>query len=315
MRILVTGGAGFIGSHLVDKLIELGHDVSVIDNLSTGRREYVHPEARFYEKDIRNEEGVKQVFSREKPEAVFHFAAQISVRRSEDDPYEDTAINALGGMNVVRTAIEKSVGKFIFASTGGALYGETSILPTSEEHSVLPRSLYGHNKWFLERALEFHRRASDLDYVALRFSNVYGPRQNSSQEGGVISIFINTLLADGTPVIYGDGEQTRDFLYVNDAVDAVLRALDRPMERLTKRPVFNVGTGRETSINALFENISRVLNRKDHKPDYEDARDEEIRRSVLATHKIKEELGFDPQYDLDEGLKRTIAWFSNPRGV
>ncbi len=310
MRVLVTGGAGFIGSHLVDKLIEKGYAVSVIDNLSTGKRENLNPKASLYELDIRDADGVANVFKKEAPEAVFHFAAQVNVRKSEENPHEDTTINALGGMNVVRGAIDAGVKKFIFASTGGALYGKTSILPTPEEHPVTPLSLYGHNKWFMERALEFHRRASDLDYASLRFSNVYGPRQNFEQEAGVIAIFINNLLSGKRSVIYGDGEQTRDFLFVDDAVEAALRSLEALPRPLRSSPVFNVGTGKETSVNTLFKSVSSAFD-GGGEPDYQNAREEELRRSVLGSHKIKEQLGFEPMYDLDRGLRETIEWFQD----
>ena len=306
MRILVTGGAGFIGSHLVDKLIEEGHRVAVIDNFSTGRRENIHEKARFYELDIRDPNAVS-VFEKEKPEAVFHLAAQIDVRKSQDDPDEDTSINALGAVNILKNSLRAGVKKFIFASSGGAIYGETRVLPTPETHPARPLSVYGKNKLFFERMLEFHRRASDLDYVALRFANVYGPRQNSGSEAGVVAIFIDTLLSGNAPTIYGDGKQTRDFLYVDDAVKSFLTALEAKLpSRIV--PVFNVGHGKEISVSEVLSTIGQQLSRG-QKPRYGSARKGEILRSAIANDKFKRFFGIEPRYDLENGIAKTIQWF------
>lgn len=316
MKILVTGGAGFIGSHLVDKLIEQGHDVSVVDNLSSGARENLNAIARFYELDIRDPK-IALVFEKEKPEAVFHLAAQVNVRKSEENPYEDTLVNAVGGLNVLKNSLKYGVKKFIFTSTGGALYGETPVVPTTENHTLNPISVYGKNKLFFERMLEFYHRVSGLDYSVLRFANIYGPRQNFGQEAGVVAIFINKLLAGEAPVVYGDGEQTRDFVYVDDAVRALAsllaynkaRATRRAMPYAAARAIFNVGTGQEISVNDLFQRISKHISSGTLKPKYKRAKRGELRRSALSGHRIKEVLGFEPKYDFDEGLKKTIEWF------
>ncbi len=306
MRILVTGGAGFIGSHLVDRLIEKGHHVLVIDNLSTGKKENLNQEAMFYEEDIRSR-AISDIFKKEKPEIVFHLAAQINVRRSEEDPDEDTSVNVVGGLNILKAALGNQVEKFIFASSGGAIHGDAAILPALEIHPEVPLSVYGRNKLFFERLLEFHRIASNLAYMSLRFSNIYGPRQNFSNEAGVVGIFINALRSGRVPTIFGDGTQTRDYLYVDDAVSAALAVMEF-QERYSKPLIFNVGTGKETSVNELFRLIAAQLGATAD-PIYGEPKQGEVRRSVLASHKIKEVIGFEPQYSLDEGLKKTIKWF------
>jgi len=307
MNTLVTGGAGFIGSHLADKLIEKGHKVVILDDLSTGKEENLNPQAKFYEMDIRDADEVASLFKKEKPKAVFHFAAQTSVLNSEKDPDEDTAINVLGSINILRSAFESKVKKFIFASTGGAMYGDTFIIPTPEIQLVEPLSVYGKNKLFFERMLEFHRHASELDYAALRFANVYGPRQMSSQEGGVIAIFIDTLLSGKAPSIYGDGNQTRDFLYVDDAAGATIAAFEAGYS-LRMPHTFNVGNAREVSINELFTLISNKLS-SELSSQYTRAKKGEVSRSALANQKIRDTLGFETQYDLDSGIEETIGWF------
>jgi len=308
MRILVTGGAGFIGSHLVDKLIQEGHSVCIVDNLSTGNVENVNPASRFYETDIRNYDVLLSIFQKERPDAVFHLAAQIDVRKSEEDPEEDTSINVVGARNVLSCAIDTGVGRFLFSSTGGALYGDTPHLPTPEIHPTVPLSTYGKNKLFFEKLLEFHAKSAYVDVTVFRFSNVYGPRQNSQQEAGVVAIFINALLNNETPTIYGSGEQTRDFLYVGDAVGAMVCALHHPTGALREHITFNVGTGEETSIKQLLEAISNELG-KDAEVRYEDSRSEEVIRSVLSPERFRHAFGFSPSHDLASGIKETVRWF------
>jgi len=309
MRVLVTGGAGFIGSHLVDKLIQEGHSVFIVDNLSTGRVENINPASRFYEIDIRDYDALLAVFKKERPDAVFHLAAQIDVLKSEADPEEDILINVIGARNVLSLAIDMGVERFLFSSTGGALYGDTPHLPTPEIHPTNPLSTYGKNKLFFEQLLEFHARGSAMNVTIFRFSNVYGPRQNSNQEGGVVAIFINALLNNETPAIYGDGEQTRDFLYVKDAADAMVRALHHPSGALREHATFNLGTEEETSINQLFEAIAEELE-KDIEVRYEDSRAEEVIRSVLSSERFRHTFGFTPRHDLASGIKETVRWFT-----
>lgn len=301
-KVLVTGGAGFIGSHLVDKLIEQGHQVVVIDNLSTGRKENLNPRAKFYELDICDSK-ISQIFQEEKPEIVFHLAAQIDVRKSVKDPIENAKINILGTLNILENCRKTSVKKFIFASSGGAIYGDTDIVPTSEANPENPESPYGIAKLTVEKYLYFYKKSFNLNYIALRFANVYGPRQNSKGEGGVIAIFCDKMLKNEEVIINGDGEQSRDFVYIDDAVEAVILAIESK-----KSGFYNIGTAKETSINEIFRKIKELTNsncKEIHGP----AKPGEQKRSCLDYSKAEKELNWQPKYSLEEGLKETIEWF------
>jgi len=302
MKILITGGAGFIGSHLVDALIQERHRVIVIDNLSTGLKQNLNPKAKFYKIDICSRQ-IKNIFKKEKPEVVFHLAAQIDVRKSIENPVLDTKINVLGGLNILDYARQCGVKKFIFSSSGGAIYGETKIIPTPETVNPNPLSPYGLNKLFFEKYLQLYSRLYDLNCSILRYANVYGPRQNTKAEAGVIAIFINKLLHNKQPIINGNGKQTRDYIYVDDVVRANLMAM-----KSKNNKVYNIGTSIETSVNQIFKIISQSLCKK-IKPKYGSTIKGEVKRSALNWNKIKKDFGWQPRVKLEEGIRKTIDWF------
>ncbi len=300
MKILVTGGAGFIGSHLVDKLIKEGNRVAVIDNLSTGKKENLNPKAKFYKIDIRDLK-IAQIFKKEKPELVFHYAAQIDVRKSVKNPVGDADINILGTLNILENCKKNKVKKFIFVSSIG-VYGEPQKLPVKETHPLNPISPYSITKLAIEKYLNYYQ-AQGLNFISLRYPNIYGPRQQNSGEGGVIAIFINKILKGERPIIFGEGKQTRDFLYVADAVLAATKAIIAP-----PGSTYNIGTNQEITINSLFKLLSSPF-KKEAKPIFQPSRQGEIVKSRVDFTKIKKELNWMPKYNLDQGLKETIQWF------
>ena len=302
MRILVTGGAGFIGSNVVDALVKDGHEVTVLDNLSTGKEENINPEVKFYNIDLLDIESLEFVFREFKPDVVNHHAAQIDVRKSVEDPAFDAETNIIGSINLFELSINFEVKRIIFSSTGGALYGEPEALPASEDTPIEPLSAYGVAKYCVENYLNYFKRLYGIERVILRYANVYGPRQDPLGEAGVVAIFTGKILKGEKPVIYGDGAQTRDYIYVEDVVEANVLALNG------KEGVYNIGTGKETSINELLEIFSKVLGRE-IKPEYAPPRKGEIRRISLDGEKAKKELSFVPKYSLEEGLKKTIEWY------
>ena len=302
MKILVTGGAGFIGSNLASALVEADHSVAIIDDLSTGKRENVPPEATFIKMDI-SSPVVHRIFEREKFDVIFHLAAQMDVRRSVEDPGNDAEINILGGINLLRSSVKQGVKKFIFASTGGAIYGEQDYFPADEKHPLNPLSPYGISKLAFEKYLYFYNVQHALPYVSLRYANVYGPRQNSEGEAGVVAIFCERLLRGNKAVVYGDGLQTRDFVYVEDVVKANLLALD-----YDGSDVFNVGTGTEIDINTIFEKIKAATG-SDQERINEETKPGEQRRSCIAYEKIAGSLGWSPGVGLDKGIEKTVAYF------
>ncbi|MGC9031586.1 MAG: NAD-dependent epimerase/dehydratase family protein [Minisyncoccia bacterium] len=307
-KILITGGAGFIGSHLQDALIKRGYKIIIIDNLSTGKKENINKKAKFYKIDILNPK-ISEIFKKEKPTIVFHLAAQMNVRKSVGDLIFDAKVNIFGSLNILENCKNFGVKKIIFASSGGAIYGETKKIPTPENYSENPISPYGISKLTVEKYLKFYKENFGLNFISLRFSNVYGPRQNLKSEAGVVTIFIDKLLHNKIPTIFGDGFQTRDFVYVKDVVEAALKALAyRAPISANLEPVFNVGTGIETSINELYNLISQKL-KKNIKPNYELAKPGDLKRSCLDFSKIKKELRWQPKYDLEKGLTETIKWF------
>ena len=301
-KILVTGGAGFIGSHLVDRLIQEGNEVIVVDNLSTGKRKNINKKAQFYKMDIQSKR-IERVFRNERPLIVVHLAAQMSVRHSTDDPGFDAQVNILGTINVLEHAVRQGVRKVTFASSGGVVYGEQEIFPASESHRTEPLSPYGISKLAGEKYLAYYANATGLRYVALRFANVYGPRQDSEGEAGVVAIFSKQMLDGGQPIVNGTGKQTRDFIYVDDAVEAILVTLGEDV-----RGIFNVGTGQETTINECY-GIIKSLTKCQCKELYGAAKKGEQFRSVLDVTKLREVFGWDPQVTLQEGLTRTVDFF------
>ncbi len=300
MKVLVTGGAGFIGSHLVDRLIKENHKVVVVDNLSTGKKENLNPKARFYQIDIQDTE-ISQIFQKEKPEVVFHFAAQIDVRKSVEDPMSDAKINILGSLNLLDNCKKYKVKKFIFSSSVG-VYGEPKTLPVKENHPLNPIAPYPITKLAIEKYLNYFQ-TQGLDFVSLRYSNIYGPRQSSGGEGGVVAIFIDKILKGERPIIFGNGKQTRDFLYVDDAVKAAILALNAPSSS-----IYNVGTNKEIAINDLLELLSKILKVK-VKPIFQSLRQGEIIKSRTDYSKAKKELNWQPKYNLEEGLEETVRFF------
>ncbi|HET7045131.1 MAG TPA: NAD-dependent epimerase/dehydratase family protein [Gaiellaceae bacterium] len=295
MRAAVTGGAGFIGSNLVDALLARGDEVVVIDNLASGKRENVADGARFLDQDIRDE-GLEL-----DAEVVFHLAAQADVNRSVRDPLYDTSVNVGGTVNVLEAA-RRAGAQVVFSSTGGAIYGDVE-RPADEETPRLPVSPYGIAKLCGEEYLRGWNRIHGSRHVVLRFANVYGPRQDSGLEGGVVAIFLERMAAGEGTAIFGDGEQTRDFVHVDDVVAALLAAAGRD------GGVFNVGTGEETSVNRLHE-LCRRVSGVDDAPRYEAARLGDARRSVLDASRAARELGWRPRVPLEDGLRRTWAWTS-----
>ncbi|MEW6399103.1 MAG: NAD-dependent epimerase/dehydratase family protein [Bacillota bacterium] len=301
-RVLVTGGAGFIGSHLVEALLARGHQVAVVDNLSTGRRENVPSGADFQAVDIGDPVRVGEVFERFRPEIVYHLAAQTSVRRSTGDPAGDASTNVVGSINVLDASVRTGVEKVVYASSGGAIYGEPDGLPVREDHPVRPLSPYGLSKYVVELYLRLYRDNHGLRYSVLRYPNVYGPRQDPYGEAGVVAIFSRTLLAGERPVIFGDGRQTRDYVYVADVVEASLLCLERGDDA-----VYNLGWGREVSVLELLASLQEVLG-TDVPPRHDPPRPGEVSRICLDASRAKEELGWQPTTPLAEGLRLTARW-------
>ena len=302
MKILVTGGAGFIGSHLVDRLVQEGHEVVVADNLSTGKRRNLNRAAEFYKRDVQGSR-MESVFRRERPVVLIHLAAQMNIRRSVEDPLFDAQVNILGTLNVLDQAVRYGTRKVIFASSGGAIYGEQDVFPAPESHATRPLSPYGISKLTGEYYLAYYQRVSGIQYVSLRFSNVYGPRQDPYGEAGVVAIFTQKMLAGEQPIINGNGRQTRDFIYVDDVVEAHMAVLGRDIQG-----VYNVGTAHETTINDLYGKLAD-LTKSGCKQLYGPAKKGEQARSVVDASKLRQELGWEPRVSLDEGLARTVEYF------
>ena len=299
---LVTGGAGFIGSHLVDRLIEEEFRVVVVDNLSTGKLKNLNPAAIFHHVDI-TDPLVADVFQREQPDLVFHLAAQVSVSSSAQDPINDCQINVVGTLRLLEAARRCGIEKFIFASSGGTLYGDPEVNPCSEDRPITPVSPYGMSKYQGELQLELYRRLYLLRYTTLRYGNVYGPRQDPHGEAGVVAIFSQAMLEGRQPQIFGDGEQSRDFVYVDDVVEANLNAIGRG-----DGMALNIGTGQGTSINSIFRLLQGIIGYRwpaEHGP----ARAGDVYQIHLENSKAAQELGWMPQASLEEGLLRTVEYF------
>jgi UDP-glucose 4-epimerase len=303
MRVLLSGGAGFIGSHVADQLLGRGHEVAVVDNLSSGKRENIPERAVFYERDIRD--GCVEVFEEFRPEAFCHHAAQIDVRRSVREPDFDAEVNVLGTIRLLENCIRYGVEKVVFASTGGAIYGEQYEFPAPEEdHPLYPVSPYGVSKLAGERYLHFYHAQYGLRYAALRYGNVYGPRQDPHGEAGVVAIFSGNLAAGRTSTIYGSGEQTRDYIYVGDVARVTVVALEGEVSP----GAYNIGTGIETNVNQLYEALRQISGR-DLPPEYGPARPGEQLRSCIDPSKAARILGWRPETELAGGLKHTLTFF------
>ena len=310
MRILVTGGAGFIGSHTVDALVAAGAgEVSVLDDLSTGKRSQVNAKAALYQTDLRDAAAVAGIVGKARPEIIFHLAAQMDVRRSVADPAFDAQVNLVGFLNLVESARRHGLKRVIFSSTGGAIYGEQDEFPCTEDHPRRPVSPYGVAKLATEAYLFFYKVEYGIDYLALRFANVYGPRQDPHGEAGVVAIFCGRIL-DGKPVtIYGDGTQTRDYVYVGDVVRAVVAAANSSASGIA----LNIGTGVETNVNDLYSTLASIADfpaRAEHAP----ARPGEQKRSVISPARAERELGWRPEKKLADGLEETFKYFKQQRG-
>lgn len=308
MKVMVTGGAGFIGSNLVDRLIDEGHAVVVVDDLSTGREKNLHPEAVFYRQDIRDE-SLEAVFANEGVEAIFHLAAQMDVRKSVADPVYDARVNILGTINLLESALKHGLKRFVYASTGGAVYGEPRFMPVTEDHPINPDCQYGISKHTVEHYLYVYNRLRGLNWTALRYPNVYGPRQNPHGEAGVVAIFIQLLSSGRQCTIFGDGSKTRDYVYIDDVVEANIIALERG-----DNACYNLGWGTEVSDFTIFDTVRASLGLEDE-PRYEDVRAGEIFHICLEASKIRKQLGWAPKVSLEDGVARTIEWYRRTGGV
>ncbi|HVN67930.1 MAG TPA: NAD-dependent epimerase/dehydratase family protein [Candidatus Sulfotelmatobacter sp.] len=303
MKILVTGGAGFIGSNVVDAYLAAGHEVAVLDNLSTGKKENLNPKAAFFPVDL-TDPRLTEAVADFAPETIAHLAAQIDVRKSVADPIFNAKVNELGTLNLLEAAVKAGVKKVIFSSTGGALYGEvTKKSGAAEDHPQAPISPYAITKRSVEMYLYAYRQLHGLDYIVLRYGNVFGPRQDPLGEAGVIAIFCGKMRAGEAPTIYGDGNQLRDYVYVGDVAAANLLALAK-----SGGQTFNIGTGKGTSVNQLFSLLKEIM-KFPGEAKYAPARTGELFRSVLNVKQAKKELGWRPRCSVKKGLKLTLKWY------
>lgn len=340
--VLVTGGAGFIGSHIVDLLTENNYKVVIVDDLSSGKEENINKKARFYKLNITDQKRLAEVFEQEKPDYVCHEAAQISVSFSVRDPLFDAQTNILGSLNLLQCCLlNHQIKGIVFASSGGTIYGEPELFPISEDYPFRPQSPYGISKVAIEYYLDFYQKNYNLDYVSLRYGNVYGPRQDPYGEAGVIAIFIEKMLKGEVPTINGDGKYIRDYIYVEDVAQANLLALQnmvklskvvqeiekaKEKEKITETKVkvktvtkteseseiklngLNLGTGRGVSVNEIFSFLKEII-KFPHPAHYGPPRVGDLRKNILDCHLIKEVLGWQPQFNFSEGLEKTICWF------
>jgi UDP-glucose 4-epimerase len=304
MKILVTGGAGFIASNVADAYIAAGHDVAILDDLSRGSMSNVNPRARFYEGDVRDREFVEHVFSSEKPNVVNHHAAQMDVRRGVREPVFDASVNILGSINLLEASVAHKVGRFVYISTAGAAYGEPKEMPVPEEYPINPITPYGISKHTVEHYLFTFSVLYGLPYVVLRYGNVYGPRQSSKGEAGVFAIFCEQMLAGIRPVIYGDGSKVRDYVYIDDVAQANLQALTHGTGE-----IFNIASGLPTTDYEVFTRVRDELSLERLEPEYVPVRPGEIDRIVLNTSKARRLLDWTPRVPLESGARRTVEYF------
>ena len=302
MKILVTGGAGFIGSHVVNGLLEARHEVVVVDNLTTGHPHNLHPDAAFYEMNILDSQ-LADVFDQEKPDIVNHHAAQIDVRKAVADPLFDAQQNIIGSIHLIEHCREHGVQKIVYASTGGAIYGEPVYLPADEEHPIRPLSPYGISKHTVEHYLDLASLNFGLNYTVLRYANVYGPRQDPHGEAGVVAIFSESLFRGDQPTIFGDGSSTRDYVFVEDVVEANLLAMEGGTGQ-----IYNVGTGSETDLNELVIKLKTAIG-AEIDTIYAPPRLGEVDKIALANDKIKRDLGWEPAHSLEEGFVKTAQYY------
>lgn len=302
MKILVTGGAGFIASHIVDAFIDEGHSVVVLDDLSSGFEKNINQKAKFIKANI-YDKTIEKLFESEKFDVVNHHAAQMDVRRSVADPAFDATTNILGTINLLQNSIKYSVKKFMFASTGGAIYGEQDYFPADEKHNTQPKSPYGISKLAVEKYLYFYHSEYNLNYTILRYANIYGPRQNPFGEAGVVAIFSTKLLKGEQPIINGHGKQTRDYVYVGDVVKANLLTMNDKSS-----DIYNVGTGIETDVNELFAILNNITNANKEKKHGPAAAGEQL-RSVITSDKLFNKFGWKPATRFEDGLAETVRFF------
>lgn len=302
-KVLVTGGAGFIASHVVDLFINKGYQVVVVDNLSTGHMRNVNPKARFYKLDIRSQ-ALAEIFEKERPDFVNHHAAQMNVRRSVAEPIFDADVNIIGSLNIIENAKRFGVKHFLYISTGGAVYGEPEYLPCDEHHPINPVCQYGASKHTVEHYLYLYHYNYGLNYTVLRYPNVYGPRQDPHGEAGVVAIFTGQMLRDEQTVINGDGDQQRDFVYVADCAYANFLIVDKTLTN----GIYNLGTGSGTSVNTIFAALRDITGYK-RNPIHGPAKVGETSKIYLDASKARQDLGWSPQVELWDGLKKTVEYF------
>ncbi len=307
MKILITGGAGFIGSNIADAYIAAGHQVAIVDDLSGGKRANLNPAARFYQLDIQSPE-IEDVLARERPEVLNHHAAQMDVRKSVADPAFDARVNILGLLNLLERGRAHGLRRVLFASSGGAIYGEQETFPAPEEHPTAPVSPYGVSKLASERYLHFYSVQYGIRYVAFRYGNVYGPRQDPHGEAGVVAIFTQKLLSGQQPVINGDGRQSRDYVFIGDLVRANVAILDNDYQG-----PLNIGTGRETDVNQLFHALQEVCGTS-FPETHGEAKPGEQRRAVIDPSRAERVLGWRATTSLQDGLRQTVAFFRDKAG-
>jgi UDP-glucose 4-epimerase len=306
VKVLVTGAAGFIASHVADGYLNAGHEVVILDDLSRGAKRNVNSKARFYQCDVRNREAVEAIFLSEKPDVVNHHAAQMDVRRGVREPHFDAQVNILGSLNVIESAVAHGARRFIYAATAGAGYGEPKQIPVPEDYPINPITPYGISKHTVEHYLFTFQFLYGLQYVVLRYGNVYGPRQSSQGEAGVFAIFSEQMLSGIQPVIYGDGEKVRDYVFVSDVVAANVTALANGTNE-----IFNIGSGIATKDLEIFEQVRNLLGKTAVQPQYLPRRPGEIDRISLDISKAARLLDWTPQVPLAEGAKRTVRYFQD----
>jgi UDP-glucose 4-epimerase len=304
MKVLVTGGAGFIGSHVVDGYLAEGHGVVVVDNLSRGSRQNPPAGVPFYQADVRDRSALEEVFKKERPDAVNHHAAHIDVRTSVNNPVFDAECNILGSLHLLQLSVQYKVQRFVYASTGGAIYGEPKVLPATEETLVLPLAPYGISKHVVEHYLYTYSLLYGLPYVVLRYGNVYGPRQSSKGEAGVVAIFCEQMLRKISPTIYGNGKKTRDYIEVSDVVQANVTALSAG-----DGEIFNIATGVATTDYGIFVAVREALGIPPFEPKFAPKRPGEVDHIALDVSKARAKLGWWPRVELSQGIKRTAEWF------